>query len=120
VGERVLQAADLEGRFNSILVKSIEESFAASLGRDASSAEHVYAFLGLSREEIAAHMEALFIGLRELFGVSGEVLGRRIVRKLYAELGLSLVQKPNCSLVGYVEDARRLFRRNNGAASKLG
>jgi len=93
------------------------------LSRDASSAYQVYAFLGLSREEVAAHLEELFNGLRELFGVSGEVLGRRIVRELYAELGLSLVHKPNGSFVDHVEDAKGKFLdglRNKGATLKLG
>jgi len=93
------------------------------LSRDASSAYHVYDFLGLSREEITHHLEEFFNGLRELFGVSGEVLGRRIVRELYAELDLSLAHRSNGSLVDDVEDAKRKFvdgLRNKRAASKLG
>jgi hypothetical protein len=113
----------LEQRFNSALLKSIEESIAAFLSRDTSSAYHVYGFLGLSREEIPAHLKEFFDALTRLFGVSGEVLGRRIIRRLYEELGLSFVQKPNGSLVDHVDDARRMFLdglRSKGAASKLG
>lgn len=105
------EVASLNDWFNRVLDKSIGGTITAVLSRDVSVAlsYHLSAFLGLSTEDIPTHLKEFFIALTGSFGVGGEVLGRAIVRKLYAELGLTLVQKPNGSLVEYVEDAKRIF-----------
>jgi len=105
------QVTSPEARFNSTLNKSIVETIAAVLGRSVAAATSYYlhAFLGLSTENIPTHLKEFFNALTRSFGVGGEVLGRAIVRSLYAELSLSLVQNSNYSLVEYVEDAKKMF-----------
>lgn len=113
-----IEVASLQESFNKALDKSIMGTITAVLGRNVAEATlyHLYSFLGLSTEDIPTHLKEFFIALTGSFGVGGEVLGRAIVRKLYAELSLTLVQKQNCSLVEYVEDAKSIFL--NGARSE--
>jgi hypothetical protein len=102
-----------EERFNRVLVKSVEETITTVLGGNVAEAfgYHFYAFLGLTRDEIPSHVEELCSALVESFGVGGRVLERAICRSLFGELGLSLVQKPDCSLVMCAEDAKKMFHR---------
>lgn len=104
-------AAGLEERFNRALNEAIVETITAVLGRNVAAATsyHLYAYLGLSTEDIPTHLKEFFNALNGSFGAAGAVLGRTIVRRLYEELGLTFVQKPDGSLVEYVEDAKKKF-----------
>jgi hypothetical protein len=113
LGQCETELAGSEQRFNIALVKSIEDSIEVVLGRATFPAYHVYAFLGLSREEVPAHLHEFFNALTQLFGQSGEVLARRTVRKLYAELALSLVLKPNDSMVECIENGKKMFLKQS-------
>jgi hypothetical protein len=106
-----------EERFNSALIKSIEETIAEVLGRNVADAfsHHLHAYLGISPAEISSHLNEIFAALKGSFEVGGRVLGGRIVRKLYAELGLTL---PASNMLLYddpheyvkrVEEAKKMF-----------
>ena len=114
------EAVSFEERFNRALNKSIVETITAVLGRDVAAATsyHLYAYLGLSTEDIPNHLKEFFNALTGSFGDGGPVLGRIIVRRLYVELGLTFVQKPNGSLVEYVEDAKNMFLNGEKVRSK--
>jgi hypothetical protein len=100
-----------EELFNRVLVKSVEETITTILGGNVAEAfgYHFYAFLGVARDEIPSHLKELCSALVESFGVGGRVLERAICRRLYAELELSLVQKPDCTLPMCAEDAKKMF-----------
>jgi hypothetical protein len=105
-------------RFNRTLVESVEGTIAAVLGQNVAEAfgHRFYADLGLSREDIPLHLTELSSALDGSFGVGGGVLGRAIVRRLYAQLGLTLVQTPNSSLVERIEDAKKMFLMGDSKA----
>ena len=92
VREQTEEVAGLEERFNSALTKSIEETISVVLGRNVADAfsYQLYAFLGMSTAEVPGHLNEFFKALIGSFGTGGRVLGWRIVRRLYMELGLTL------------------------------
>jgi hypothetical protein len=83
--------AGLEERYNSALTKSIEETLSGILGMNVADAfsHHLYAYVGIDKAAIPTHLNELFKTLTDSFGMSGRILGVRIVRKLYTELGLT-------------------------------
>ena len=113
-----IEVLRLEIRFNTALVESVEETIAAVLGRTVSEAftYQLHAYLGISREDIPSHLKELSLALDGSFGVGGAVLRRSIIRRLCRDLGLSLVQKPNSSLVESIEETKELFLMGAGKA----
>jgi hypothetical protein len=77
-------------------------------------ADHFYAYLGLSREDIPSHLKEFSSTLDGSFGVGGSVLGRAIVRRLCTKLGLSFVQKSGSSFVEYIEDVKKILLKGQG------
>jgi len=106
----------LEERFNKALVESVEETIAAVLGRTVAEAfdRHLFAYLGMSREDIPSHLKELSSALNGSFGVGGGVLGRAIVRRLCAKLGLSLDQKQNSSFLECIENVKKILLQAQG------
>ncbi len=94
-----------------MVVESVEETIAGILGKSVAEAfaYHFHSSVELTREEIPSHLKELSSALTWSFGVSGAVLERAIVRRLYAKLGVSLVQKPKCSFVECIEEAEKRF-----------
>jgi hypothetical protein len=111
LAESSTELSKSEEHFDRTLVKSVEETITTVLGGNVAEAfgYHFYAFFGLTRDEIPSHTQELCSALVESFGVGGRVLERAICRKLFAELGLTLLQKPDCSLVECAEDAKKMF-----------
>lgn len=70
---------------------------------------HLYAYLGIPEDDIPSHLKELFSTLNSSFGVSSNVIGKAIVRRLYAKLGLTFVEMPNVTLIQYIEDAKLKF-----------
>jgi hypothetical protein len=107
----VAEAPSLEERFSRTLVESVEETISAVLGKNVAEAfaYHFHSSVELTREEIPSHLKELSSALKWSFGVGGTVLERAIVRRLYSKLGLTLVQKPDCSFVECIEDAKKMF-----------
>ncbi|MGA2460742.1 MAG: hypothetical protein ABSF82_04915 [Candidatus Bathyarchaeia archaeon] len=103
-------------RFNRTLVESVEETIAAVLGKNVAEAfdRHCSAYLGLSREDIPSHVKELSSALNGSFGVGGGVLGRAIVRRLCAKLGLSLDQKQNSSFAECIENVKKILLKEQG------
>ena len=106
-----VEATNPEARFDKALIESVEETVGAILGLTVIDAfrYHLYAYLGLSREDIPSHLNELSSVLSQSFGVAGPVLGRAMVRRLSAKLGLSLVQYSNTSLVESIDEMKRLY-----------
>jgi hypothetical protein len=113
-----IEAPSLEVRFNRTLVESVEETIAEVLGRRVAEAfsYHFHASIGLSKEDVPSHLQELSSELMGSFGVGGAVLGRAIVRKLSAKLGLSSVQKPDGSFVERIEELKKMFLMGAGGA----
>jgi hypothetical protein len=109
-------APSLEERFNRALIESVEETITTVLGKKVAESfgSYFHAHLGLSGEDIPSHMKELSSTLEGLFGVGGSVLGRAIVRRLCAKLGLSLVQKRDSSFVECIEDVKKILLEGQG------
>jgi hypothetical protein len=105
--------SSLEIEFNRALTKSVEETITLLLGKSVAGAlsYHLYAYLGLAEGDIPSHLKELFATLNNSFGVSGNVVGRAIVRRLYAKLRLDFVERPNVTLVQHVENAKMSFMK---------
>jgi hypothetical protein len=106
----------LEESFERALVESVEETLTAVLSKQVAESfvNYSHAHLGRSREDIPLHVEELSSTLDELFGVGGSVLGRAIVRRLSAKLGLSFVQKKNSSFVECIEEVKKILLMEQG------
>jgi hypothetical protein len=101
----------LKLEFNRALLQSLKETITALLGKSVAGAlsYHLYAYLGIAEDDIPSHLNALFSTLNHSFGVSGNVIGRAIVKRFYAKLGLTFVETPNVTLIQYIEDAKLKF-----------
>lgn len=62
----------------------------------------------LTRDEVPHRPDVFFASLKEAFGqMSGETIGRFIIKLFYARLGLAFDSRSNGILLDYVENARR-------------
>jgi len=97
--------------FNGLIVESVDETVAEVLGVRVASAfwYHYQAFFGITREEMPYALDTLFSSLKKIFGVGGEILGRRIIQKLYGKVGVPLNYAPGHPLTDYVEELKRIL-----------
>ena len=97
--------------FDDLVVDSVSETITEVLGARVTPAfwHHYQAYLGITRDEMPYRLDTLFSSLKGVFGVGGETLGRRIVRKLYAKANVPLEYTPDHSLTEYVEDLKELL-----------
>jgi len=100
--------------FNDLVVESVGETITEVLGGRVTSAfwYHYQAFLGITREEMPYRLDTLFSSLKGTFGVGGETLGRRIVQKLYAKVGVPLNFAPDRPLTDYVEELKQILAKD--------
>jgi len=101
--------------FNRLIVESVEESVAEVLGARVASAfwDHYQAFFGITREEMPYALDTLFSSLKKIFGVGGEILGRIIIRKLYAKVGVPLNYASGHPLRDYVEGLKQILANDH-------
>jgi len=100
--------------FNELLVESVKETISEVLGARVTPAfwYHYQAFLGMTRDEMPYRLDTLFSSLKGMFGVGGETLGRRIVKKLYAKAGVPLNYVPDRPLTDYVEELKEILAKD--------
>ena len=102
--------------FDLALRDCVEETIREVLGKGVSEAfmRHVYGRLGSTVDAVPDREAALFNALRNLFGVGGDTIGRRIVRKLYAK-----AKPPRC--VSFLDDSyfNRLRKTRSNAVAIL-
>ena len=110
---RASESKDRLREFNDGLAAITSETIASVLGRTVweAYANYLRNSVGFSVDEIPAHLRALFNSLRQLFGVGGDVLAKRIVKSLYAEYGIELTIREGRSLEDYVEELKERFLR---------
>ena len=100
--------------FNDLLVDSVSETISEVLGTRVTHAfwHYFQAFLGITQEEMPYQLDTLFTSLKGTFGVGGEILGRRIVQRLYAKAGVPLNYTPDHPLTDYVEELKQILARD--------
>ena len=100
--------------FDDLLVEAIDETLSEVLGHRANQAfwYHFQAFLGISRNEMPHHLDTLFTALNIMFGVGGESLGRRIVRKLYAKVNVPLDYYADRPLMECIEELKQILTKD--------
>jgi hypothetical protein len=101
--------------FDDLLVECVEETIGEVLGEAVSEAfmHHLYAYLGITPDEIPNHVSDLFSTLRNSFGVGGDTIGRRIVRKLYHKAEVPFTEVPERALADYVEELRKRWAKTH-------
>jgi hypothetical protein len=100
--------------FNELLVESVKETISEVLGARVTPAfwYHYQAHLGVTQEEMPYRLDTLFSALKGMFGVGGETLGRRIVKKLYAKAEVALDYTPDRPLTEYVEELKEFLAQD--------
>ena len=100
--------------FNNLLVDSVGEAITDVLGAKVTTAfwQHIQAYLGITKEEMPYRLDTLFSALKDAFGVGGDTLGRLILKKLYAKVGLPLEYTPDRPLVQYVEELKEYLAKD--------
>lgn len=81
---------------NDLSRDSIYETMREVLGENVAVAYDRYLqnSLHIPQEETFERLQVIFSSLRDEFGIGSEVLGRRIVRRLYSKTGVSYVEVP--------------------------
>ena len=106
----------LRGRtdFNDLLIDSVGEAITDVLGARVTPAfwNHVQAYLGITKEEMANDLDTLFSALKDAFGVGGDTLGRLVLKKLYAKVGVPFEYTPDRPLLKYVEDLKEFLAKD--------
>lgn len=93
---------------NDVCADSIYEIMREVLGKAVADAyaQFIPNSLHIPREEMFARLQVIFSSLRDLFGQGGEVLGRRIVRRLYSKTGVIYIEVPGRPISEYLETLR--------------
>jgi len=97
---------------NETLSRCIDETVVGIMGHV--GLEGLYLDLlaksSVTREELPNHLESMLATLEENFG-SGptRVISRAIARRLYSELNIDFVNKPDLSLTGYVHEVKTIL-----------
>ena len=103
---------EVDGRFSTLLLESIEEALVNLLGQRVK--QTIYGCLerqGLRKHQIPEYLPRFDAFLEDNFGRSGAVIERQIAKRLYTRLGMNLVEVPHYALTDYVDMAfRRLSR----------
>jgi len=100
--------------FNDLLVDAIDETLSEVLGHRVNQVfwYHFQAFLGINRDEMPQHLDTLFTALNTVFGVGGETIGRRIIRKLYAKGKVPLNYTDGRPLLEYIEELEQILTKD--------
>jgi len=101
--------------FNDVLVEAIEESISEILGRRALEALYVglEKRYDVKRDEVPYRIETAFKILSDTFGTKGsQILGMRVVRRLYKKLNLPLYESPSRSFSKYIENAKNALAQS--------
>lgn len=104
---------EVDGKFSTVLLESIDEVLVNVLSERVK--QTIYGCLvkqGVRKQQIPENLPAFDAFLENNFGKGGGVLGRKIAKRLYTQLGLQFVEVPQCTLTDYADMAfRRLSRQ---------
>jgi len=100
--------------FNTILVRSLEEVVTDVLGKRVLPPFFSYlaAHYHIPLDEIPYQFETVLDTMEELFGAGGRTIGKLVVRRFYAKMGLELTES-NRPLIDYVERAKTLLQNRD-------
>jgi hypothetical protein len=94
--------------FSSLLLDSIDEVLGNLLGERAK--QIIYGCLerqGLRKHQIPENLPGFNAFLEDNFGRGGAAIERQIAKRLYAQLGMQLVEATHYALTDYVDMASR-------------
>jgi hypothetical protein len=94
-------------RFNAVLVQSVKETVVKVLGEYAAKSVFLYleTYYDITLDEVPYRLPTFFSTLKELFGTSGDIIGRAIAQRLYVKLSLEFVENQDRGLLEYGEEA---------------
>ena len=97
--------------FNDLLAESVKETISEVLGARVTPAfwYHYQAHLGVTQEEMPYRLDTLFSALKGVFGVGGDTLGKMIIKKLYAKVGVPLTYTPDRPFKEYVKELKEFL-----------
>jgi len=97
--------------FNSILIRSLEEVISDVLGKRVLPPflNYLTTHNDITLDEIPYQFETVLDTMEEMFGVGGRTIGKLVVRRFYAKLGLELAES-NRPLIDYVERAKIMLQ----------
>lgn len=100
--------------FNSILVRSLEEVISEVLGKRVLPPflNYLASHHDITLDEIPYQFKIVLDTLEELFGVGGKTIGKVVVRRFYAKMGLELTES-NRPLIDYIERAKIMLQNND-------
>jgi len=101
-----------KSRFNDMCVEALQETIREVLGATVADAyiKYTHNSLGIPHEETSDRLEAILSSLESIFGAGGNVLGMRLIRKLYAKAGIAFAETPGLTLGDYLKSLRREFQ----------
>ena len=100
--------------FNELLIDAVDDVVTEILGKRGNSIlwRHYQAFLGLTREEMPNQLPKLFSSLDSIFGVAGETVGERVIRKLYEKANVPLNYNSRRTPVEYAEELKEILAKD--------
>jgi len=102
---------DQNSRFNDICREAVEETIRDVLGATVAEAymKYTHNSLGISDEEMSTSLNVIFSSLKTIFAPGGNILGMRIVKKLYLKAGKSFQETPGLTPENYVKGLKQEF-----------
>jgi len=100
--------------FNTILVRSLEEVISDVLGKRVLPPflSYLATRYHITLDEIPYQFETVLDTMEELFGVGGRTIGKLVVRRFYAKMGLELTESSR-PLIDYVERAKIMLQNKD-------
>ena len=101
---------ELSRPFDSAVLRAVDEGLAV-LGESVRDSiyYHLERSYGIRRDEVPERLEAFHQALRGLLGEGGRTVEAPIAKSLHGQLGLEFKGQPNCTLVEYVNRAKKLI-----------
>jgi hypothetical protein len=95
--------------FSQVLIDSVNETLASVPNRPVSKelAYRTQAFLAIPDDEMPNQLDSLFTSLRNSFGLEGDEICKRIVKKMYQTTGIPFYEIGGRSMIQYVEELER-------------
>lgn len=95
--------------FDAILVECIRQTIVDVLSPQVADAlfRHLETVYLLKAEAVPSRMDTLFNTLDKLFGSTGKIVEKRIVKGLYSRLSIEFVNDPKKTLLEHIEYARQ-------------
>jgi len=95
--------------FSQVLIDSVKETLASIPSRPVSKELtcRAHAFLAIPEDEIPNQLDSLFTSLQNSFGLEGDEICKRIVKKMYQTTGIPFYEIGGRSMIQYIEELKR-------------